>query len=89
MGIARLECDTLQQRGFNAVFQDVRGTHASGGNFSMFLLDGADGSATMEWIAKQSWHAGGIVTNGMSALGIVQFAVAVRRRSSSLSVWLV
>ena len=88
MGIARLECDTLQQRGFNAVFQDVRGTHASGGNFSMFLLDGSDGSATMEWIAKQSWHAGGIVTNGMSALGIVQFAVAVLRSPHHAGMWI-
>lgn len=88
MNLARLECWTLQQRGFNAVFQDIRGTHASGGNFSMFLLDGSDGHATMEWIAGQSWHRGGVVTNGMSALGIVQFAVAVLNSPHHAGMWI-
>ena len=78
----------LQQRGFNAIFQDVRGTHESAGNFSMFLLDGSDGHATMEWIAQQSWHLGGIVTNGMSALGIAQFAVAVLRSPHHAGMWI-
>jgi predicted acyl esterase len=86
--LARLECGVLQQRGFNAVFQDVRGTHASAGNFSMFLLDGSDGYATMEWIALQSWHLGGIVTNGMSALGIAQFAVAVLQSPHHAGMWI-
>ncbi len=88
MNLARLECSVLQQRGFNAVFQDIRGTYASGGNFSLFLLDGDDGYATMEWIANQSWHSSGIVTNGMSALGIVQFAVAVRRSPHHAGMWI-
>jgi predicted acyl esterase len=54
----------------------------------MFLLDGSDGIATMEWIALQSWHSGGIVTNGMSALGIVQFAVAVLRSPHHAGMWI-
>ena len=88
MNLMRLECYVLQQRGFNAVFQDIRGTHASTGNFSMFLLDGSDGVATMEWIALQPWHTGGIVTNGMSALGIVQFAAAVLRSPHHAGMWI-
>ena len=88
MGLVRLECAVLQQRGFNAVFQDVRGTHASGGNFSMFLMDGSDGYDTMAWIAQQPWHAGGIATNGASALGIVQFAVAVLRSPHHAGMWI-
>jgi predicted acyl esterase len=88
MNLARLECGSLQQRGFNAVFQDIRGTHGSGGNFSMFLLEGGDGVATMEWISSQKWHSGGIVTNGMSALGIVQFAAAVLRSPYHAGMWI-
>jgi hypothetical protein len=42
----------------------------------------------MEWIVQQSWHSGGIVTNGMSALGIAQFAVAVLRSPHHAGMWI-
>jgi predicted acyl esterase len=54
----------------------------------MFLLDGRDGNSTMEWIAKQHWHEGGIVTNGMSALGIAQFVVAVLNSPHHAGMWI-
>jgi predicted acyl esterase len=58
---------------FVAVGQDMRGTQASEGNFTMWRSDAIDAYDTMEWITNQSWSDGTIYTVGGSADGITQF----------------
>jgi predicted acyl esterase len=64
--------------GYAFVEQDMRGRYASEGHHAIiFGNDGLggehqDGHDTIDWIAKQSWSNGKIVTYGQSALGIVQ-----------------
>ena len=65
----------LAERGLQVVVQSVRGTFASGGDFSPFD-ERADGLATLRWIRAQPWHAQGIGMIGPSYLGLVQWAVA-------------
>jgi predicted acyl esterase len=55
--------------GLVAVIQDQRGTFASGGKFSMWQHDGADGTDTMQWIAAQEWSDGEVFAAGVSADG--------------------
>jgi uncharacterized protein len=59
--------------GFIVVSQDVRGRGASSGVFVPYFHDEADGRATIDWIARQSWSNGRIGTFGASAEGIVQY----------------
>ena len=64
------------ERGFQTLIQSCRGTFGSGGQFIPFLNEHADGIATIEWIKKQDWFSGELVTMGLSYLGFVQWAVA-------------
>jgi len=59
--------------GFVAVRQDMRGTGKSEGNFSIWHKSGQDAYDTMEYISRQSWSNGHVVTVGASADGIAQF----------------
>ncbi len=65
----------LAERGLQAVVQSVRGTFGSGGSFDPFD-ERDDGLATIEWLAGQPWHEGGIGMTGPSYLGLTQWAVA-------------
>jgi predicted acyl esterase len=64
--------------GYALVVQDMRGRFASEGHHAIIFgndgLGGAhrDGHDAIEWVAKQSWSDGKVVTYGQSALGIVQ-----------------
>ncbi|RLB53032.1 MAG: hypothetical protein DRJ42_13105 [Deltaproteobacteria bacterium] len=62
------------------VVQDTRGRFASAGVDCIFrceLGDGlGDGEDTLTWIDAQSWSNGTVVTDGGSALGIVQYMQA-------------
>jgi predicted acyl esterase len=64
--------------GYALVVQDMRGRFASEGDDAIiFGNDGLggvhqDGHETIDWIAKQEWSNGKIVTYGASALGITQ-----------------
>jgi len=62
--------------GFAAVGEDMRGTHQSEGNFTLWH-DSNDALDTMEWIANQGWSNGRVYTAGASADGIAQFAEAL------------
>ena len=64
------------ERGFQALIQSCRGTFGSGGQFIPFLNEHADGIATIDWIKKQDWFSGELVTMGLSYLGFVQWTVA-------------
>jgi putative CocE/NonD family hydrolase len=64
------------ERGFQVLIQSCRGTFGSGGQFYPFFNEHDDGIATIEWIKKQDWFSGELVTNGPSYLGYVQWTVA-------------
>lgn len=68
----------LGRLGYALVVQDMRGRFASAGHHAIiFGNDGIggkheDGHDTIEWVAKQEWSNGQVLTYGQSALGIVQ-----------------
>ncbi len=64
------------ERGYQVVIQSVRGTFGSDGRFDPFHNEGADGHATLDWIAGQPWFGGQLATFGPSYLGLTQWAVA-------------
>ncbi len=69
------------RRGYAIVIQDTRGRFASEGENLPFEGDGwwenrADGSDTLDWVARQPWCNGKIGTLGGSALGINQIMLA-------------
>jgi hypothetical protein len=64
-------------RGYAAVIQDVRGRHASEGEFNPYFQEGKDGYDTIEWAAAQPWSNGRVGTWGLSYPGAVQWLAAV------------
>lgn len=64
--------------GYALVAQDMRGRYASEGHHAIIFGNegiggnNKDGHDTIEWIAKQKWSNGKVVTYGGSALGIAQ-----------------
>src|SRR5262245_543132 len=64
------------ERGFQVLIQSCRGTFGSGGTFTPFRQEHADGLATIEWIRTQDWFSGELLTFGPSYLGYVQWAMA-------------
>jgi predicted acyl esterase len=56
--------------GFVAVGQSMRGTGKSNGNFSMWMSDGNDSEDLGNWIVKQEWSNGKVMSMGTSADGI-------------------
>jgi predicted acyl esterase len=64
--------------GYALVAQDMRGRFASEGHHAIiFGNDGLggkhqDGHDTLDWIARQKWSNGQVITYGQSALGIAQ-----------------
>ncbi len=75
-------------RGYVVVHQDVRGKHASGGDFVHFRDDANDGFDTDEWIGAQPWSNGKIGLMGGSYLGYTGIAQAVRgsRHLAAMSI---
>lgn len=64
-------------RGYVMVVQDVRGRHASEGEWYPFRYDGQDGFDTVEWCASQPWSDGNVGMFGMSYHGATQWLAAV------------
>ncbi|WP_120313688.1 CocE/NonD family hydrolase [Mycobacterium alsense] len=62
-------------RGYHVVFQSVRGTFGSGGDFEPMVNEAADGADTVEWLRGQPWFTGRFATVGVSYLGFTQWAV--------------
>lgn len=56
--------------GMVAIGQDMRGTEKSQGNFTMWQSDAADSRDLGDWIVKQPWSNGEVMTFGASADGI-------------------
>lgn len=64
------------ERGYTAVIQGTRGRFGSGGKFYPLRGERQDGIETLQWIAKQPWFDGHILTWGGSAFGQTQWAIA-------------
>jgi uncharacterized protein len=62
-------------RGYHVVFQSVRGTFGSGGEFAPMMHEIADGADTAAWLRDQSWFTGSFATIGPSYLGFTQWAL--------------
>ncbi len=64
-------------RGYAVVLQDVRGRHASDGEYLPYQQEGRDGYDTIEWAAAQPWSNGSVGTFGLSYPGAVQWLAAI------------
>ena len=53
-------------RGYHVVFQSVRGTFGSGGDFVPMANEAADAADTVEWLREQPWVTGTFGTIGLS-----------------------
>lgn len=73
----QVDAVALAQAGYAVVLQDVRGRFESAGEFVPFVNEGADGSATLEWIRDQSWCNGSVAMAGISYNAFCQLAAAV------------
>lgn len=62
-------------RGYHVVFQSVRGTSGSGGEFTPMAHEAADGADTVAWLREQPWFTGTFATLGLSYLGFTQWAL--------------
>lgn len=62
-------------RGYHVVVQSVRGTFGSGGVFTPFVDEIADGTDTAVWLRDQDWFTGSFGTIGLSYLGFTQWAL--------------
>mmetsp|Transcript_23835 Transcript_23835/g.46978 ORF Transcript_23835/g.46978 Transcript_23835/m.46978 type:complete len:793 (+) Transcript_23835:22-2400(+) len=67
------------QNGYICAIQDVRGRFGSGGVFKKYVNEGEDGYDCVEWIAKQPWSNGSVVTTGISYLAHTQTSMAIYR----------
>ena len=65
--------------GYNFVWMDVRGRGDSDGSFVPYRNEGRDGYDTIEWIARQPWSNGDVVTWGQSYLGGIQWMTALEQ----------
>lgn len=67
------------KRGFHFVVLDSRGRGDSDGEFVPFEQEAADGHDAVEWLARQPWSTGDVVTYSGSYCGFVQWAIAATR----------
>lgn len=63
-------------RGYAVVIQDVRGRHASGGEWTPFVNEARDGFDTIDWLASQPWCDGNVGMFGISYHGATQWLAA-------------
>ncbi|MCO7218706.1 CocE/NonD family hydrolase [Klenkia sp. PcliD-1-E] len=62
-------------RGYQVVFQSVRGTYGSGDEFQPMFREVDDGADTVAWLRAQPWYTGSFGTVGLSYLGFTQWAL--------------
>ena len=62
-------------RGYHVVFQSVRGTFGSGGDFVPMVHEADDAADTVSWLREQPWFTGTFGTVGLSYLGFTQWAL--------------
>ncbi len=62
-------------RGYHVLFQSVRGTFGSGGQFVPMVHETDDATDTVAWLREQPWFTGTFGTVGLSYLGFTQWAL--------------
>ena len=62
-------------RGYHVLFQSVRGTFGSGGQFVPMVHEADDAADTVAWLREQPWFTGTFGTVGLSYLGFTQWAL--------------
>lgn len=72
---ASLYAGIYAARGYHVVFQSVRGTFGSGGEFNPMVNEIVDGADTVAWLREQDWFTGTFATIGLSYLGFTQWAL--------------
>jgi putative CocE/NonD family hydrolase len=72
-----LPVSQFASHGYVVVFQLIRGTSVSGGQFDPFIEEINDEYDAIEWSARQSWSTGRVGTTGASYLGIDQWMGAI------------
>ena len=68
--------ETINERGFVLVAQDVRGKFRSTGETMPCTSEMADGYDTLEWLSRQAWCDGNVGMFGDSYYGYTQWAAA-------------
>ncbi|MET7338001.1 CocE/NonD family hydrolase [Nonomuraea sp. NPDC005650] len=68
----------LAERGYQVLYQSLRGTAGSGGDFDGFTIDPADADGTLTWLRRQPWFGDRLATWGASYLGYAQWELAAR-----------
>ena len=66
-------------QGYNVVVQDVRGRGDSTGTFVPFVHEGADGAATVDWLASRPEATGRVGMYGFSYQGMTQLLAAAEQ----------
>ena len=61
--------------GYAVVYQDCRGRYRSGGQFTKYLSEPADGADTVGWLARQGWCNGHVATMGLSYAAHTQMGI--------------
>lgn len=64
------------EHGYTVVIQGTRGRYDSEGQYYPLRNERADGLATLQWLAKQSWYNGQIAMWGGSYFGYTQWVLA-------------
>lgn len=62
----RAELRGWAAHGFAALAQDVRGRHASGGDWQPYTWEARDGATAARWVRQQPWSSGQLVAAGGS-----------------------
>jgi putative CocE/NonD family hydrolase len=68
----------IAESGYHVILQQVRGRGESEGRFTPFADEGADGKATLDWMAEQSWCDGRIALAGVGYPGYAAWAARAR-----------
>jgi len=77
--LAALDPERAVEAGLTLVCQDIRGRHASGGEFVPFVHERNDGYDTIEWAAAQSWCNSDVAMVGRSYGAATQWAAAIEQ----------
>lgn len=66
----------IAARGYQVLVVSLRGTAGSGGRFTGWELDAADGPALVRWLRGREWFPEAFATYGASFLGYAQWELA-------------
>ncbi len=61
--------------GYAVAYQDCRGRYRSGGQFTKYLSEPADGADTVAWLVRQPWCDGRVATTGLSYAAHTQMGI--------------